>query len=346
MAKHSKFTRQHLAQIGFGSQMRIRRIPGTRVRRIHSLSREARHRLLCVEFSLRYSVALAVDAFQVSRATVYRWRKRFNPHDLRSLEPRSRRPRRTRWKQWSASDEELILRLRRTHPGFGKLRLHLLAREAGVMISPSTVGRMLTSLMRRNLLPVSRRVRQVRRRQARPHAIRRPLGTPPPTVPGDLLQLDTMHLRANTGQQRRQFTAIDVVSRWAVLGIRAQATAGTARDFLTDVLAQMPFPVRAIQIDGGSEFMGAFEDACQEAGIALYVLPPRSPKLNGIVERLHGTCRREFWDYYRGSWDLPGMQTALQEWNQTYTTVRPHTSLGLLTPHQWLHQSAVSYVSS
>lgn len=346
MAKHSNFNRRQLVQIGFGSQMRVRRIPGTRVPRLHSLSPEARQRLLCVEFSYRHSVTLAVDAFNVSRATVYRWRKRFNPHDLRSLEPRSRRPHRTRWKQWSPADEQLVLRLRQAHPGMGKFRLHLLANSEGRYISPSTIGRMLTSLMRRNLLPVSRRVRQIRRRQARPHAIRRLPGTPPPTAPGDLIQLDTMHLRSSSGQQRRQFTAIDVVSRSAILGIRVQATAGTARAFLVDLLRSMPFPIRAIQVDGGSEFMGEFEEACQEAGIILYILPPRSPKLNGIVERLNGTCRREFWDYYRGPWDLPSLQTALQEWNITYTTVRPHSSLGFLTPEQWLIRSGVSYVSN
>jgi putative transposase len=47
----------------------------------------------------------------------------------------------------------------------------------------------------------------------------------------------------------------------------------------------MPFPIAAIQVDGGAEFMAEFETACQQRGLVLYVLPPKSPKLNGAVER-------------------------------------------------------------
>jgi len=53
------------------------------------------------------------------------------------------------------------------------------------------------------------------------------------------------------------------------------------------------FQVKAIQVDGGSEFMAEFESECARLGLALYVLPPRSPKLNGCVERLNRTFRNE-----------------------------------------------------
>ncbi|MBC7217666.1 MAG: hypothetical protein H5U36_05860, partial [Candidatus Caldatribacterium sp.] len=54
-------------------------------------------------------------------------------------------------------------------------------------------------------------------------------------------------------------------------------TAGLAREFLEELLTKSPFPVRGIQVDGGSEFYGEFEEACREYGIELFVLPPRSP---------------------------------------------------------------------
>ena len=63
-----------------------------------------------------------------------------------------------------------------------------------------------------------------------------------------------MHLRPRPGLERRQFTAIDVTSRLAVLSVRSGATAGTARNHLADLIARMPLPIRAIQVDGGSEF--------------------------------------------------------------------------------------------
>ncbi len=45
-----------------------------------------------------------------------------------------------------------------------------------------------------------------------------------------------------------------------------------------------------IQVDGGSEFMGDFEDECAERKPPLKVLPPHSPELNGVVERTNRTA--------------------------------------------------------
>jgi transposase InsO family protein len=98
----------------------------------------------------------------------------------------------------------------------------------------------------------------------------------------------------------------------------------------------MPFPVQAIPVDGGSEFMAAFETACQVRGIAVYVLPPRSPTLNGRVERLNGTSRREFWEGYDGALDLPSLTTALRRFETQYHTERPHQALGYATPAAFL----------
>ena len=73
------------------------------------------------------------------------------------------------------------------------------------------------------------------------------------------------------------------------------------RAILDAIVERMPFPVKAIQVDGGSESQGEFEDACRQRGILLFVLPPHSPKLNGYVERAHRTRVEEFYDFYDGS---------------------------------------------
>ncbi len=178
------------------------------------------------------------------------------------------------------------------------------------------------------------------------YATRLPKDKRQPTEPGALIQLDTMHLRPLPGVERRQFTAIDVVSRVAVVGVRSRATAGTATAFLDELVDRMPVPVQAIQVDGGSEFMAGFETACRDRGIALYVLPPRSPKLNGRVERLNGTSRREFWECYDGGLDLPTLQQELRDWEATYNTIRPHQALGYETPHAFLRSKKFSDVSN
>ena len=49
--------------------------------------------------------------------------------------------------------------------------------------------------------------------------------------------------------------------------------------------------------------MAEFEAECQDEGIALWALPPHSPKLNGgcplgRIERMNRTFREEGWECY------------------------------------------------
>jgi len=84
------------------------------------------------------------------------------------------------------------------------------------------------------------------------------------------------------------------VSRWDVLEIYSQATATTATRFLDALQARCPFAIRAIQVDGGRQFMAGFEEACRERRIRLFVLPPRPPKLNACMERANRPIPRSF----------------------------------------------------
>ncbi len=127
-------------------------------------------------------------------------------------------------------------------------------------------------------------------------------------------------------------TARDVVSRWDVIQAHTRATAFTAAQFLDTLLLRMPFPVRALQVDGGSEF----EQLCQQRGLRLFVLPPRSPKLNGAVERANRTHTEEFYQVTACSLEMKKLNRELRQWEKIYNIVRPHQSLGYLTPQQFL----------
>ena len=63
--------------------------------------------------------------------------------------------------------------------------------------------------------------------------------------------------------------------RWDVLEAPSRAAAPTAAAFLSTLQARMPFSIRAVQVDGGSELAAAFEQACQQLGLRLFVLPRR-----------------------------------------------------------------------
>ncbi len=100
----------------------------------------------------------------------------------------------------------------------------------------------------------------------------------------------------------------------------------------------MPFPVKAIQVDGGAEFETIFEEKCQRRNIKLVVLPPRSPKLHGAVERAYRTHTEEFYEVTEGSFDLSELKDELLQWERVYNTVRPHQAPGYVTPLKFLEQ--------
>ena len=267
----------------------------------------------------------------------YRWKGRYNSRDLRSLEERSHRPRRLRKPTWSRELALAVLHLREQYPRWGKDKLVVRIRDRGWQVSTSMVGRILSSLKARGVLrePLRSTISTRKRLWRRPYAVRKPKGYGV-KEPGDLVQVDTLDVRPLPGMVLKHFTARDVVSRWDVVEAHTRATANTSATFLNAVLDRRPFPVHAIQVDGGSEFQAGFEEACREQGIRLFVLPPRSPKLNGCVERAQRTHTEEFYEVNDFSLEMAPLNRELLAWERIYNTVRPHQALGYLTPHQFV----------
>ncbi len=307
------------------------------------LSRAARVRLAWMDFYSRCGkVAHTCRHFGISRQTFYRWQRRYDPYDLRTLEERSHCPRRRRQPTWSFPLAEKVLLLRLQFPRWGKDKLAVLLRRQKVAISVSMVGRILTRLKQQGRLvepprsgvPGSRRALRTR-----PYAVRKPKQYAA-SEPGDLVEVDTLDVRPIAGVVFKQFTARDVVSRGDVIQAHPRATAQTAAQFLDTLQHRMPFPIRAVQVDGGSEFAAEFEQACQQRGLHLFVLPPRSPKLNGAVERANRTHTEEFYQVTPCSLEMKKLNRELRHWEKIYNTVRPHQALGYLTPLQFLRQTS------
>jgi transposase InsO family protein len=280
---------------------------------------------------------LATKVFGLSRATLYRWRRRYGPADLTTLESRSRRPRQVRRPQTPVPVVARLCQLRQQYPRWGREKLRILLRREGLTLSGKTIDRVLTRLRATGQLvePPRRAISARRRSVARPYAVRKPRDYAV-RHPGDLLQVDTLDVRPLPGVILKQFTARDVVSRWDVVETYGRATSVTATQFLATLHRRMPMPIRAIQVDGGSEFAAAFEQACQQQGIRLFVLPPHSPQLNGHVERANRTHTEEFYESYTGEFDLSTLRAAQRQWEHTYNAVRPHQALGYLTPAEFL----------
>jgi transposase InsO family protein len=106
---------------------------------------------------------------------------------------------------------------------------------------------------------------------------------------------------------------------------------------MLDTIAQrMPITPKVIQVDGGSEFKAVFEKACAQRGIRLFVLPPHSPKLNGMVERMNRTSREEIYDLGLDfTLNIEEHNQLLEEQDHIYNHIRPHEALGLRTPDEY-----------
>ena len=276
---------------------------------------------------------------RVSRASLYRWRSRLRKGGPKGLETKSRRPHRIRKPMWNPELVESVLELREMYPGWGKDKLKVLLGRSGWKTSSSAVGRILVDLKRRGLLhePPKGLVKYKKRRPSRKYAIRKPKEYPV-EQPGDLVQVDTLDVHPLDTAAVKHFTARDVISRWDVLEVHQRATAKTASEFLDTLLARMPFKVKAIQVDGGSEYRAGFEEACHQLGLKLFVLPPRSPKLNGRVERAHRTHLEEFYAVIPDSAQVDKLNIALYKWERVYNHIRPHQALDYLTPAEYIQK--------
>ncbi len=306
-------------------------------RHLDELSAGARRRLKWFDWHAAHgkNVSKTCRHFSISRQTFYRWQRRYKPWDLTTLEDRPSRPKKRRQRTWATAQVLAVQELRERYPRWGKAKLCVLLVRRGIRLSVSMVGRILRYLKQSGKLKEPRRRSLAQRRQwQRPYATRKPREYSP-RQPGDLIQLDTLDVRLG-GEVFKQFTAVDGVSRFCVLSLASNATARLAVRALDAIVARMPFVVRAVQVDGGSEFMAEFEQACKERGLLLFELPPRSPQ----AQRPGGTPQPHL---PRGTLRLqhrrPDRRFPYPRTQPLRTHLQPHPpALGYLTPAEYLVQ--------
>jgi len=128
-----------------------------------------------------------------------------------------------------------------------------------------------------------------------------------------------------------QFTAIDDCSRYLVAGLARRRTAAATLAFLDQVLDEMPFAIQRVQTDRGTEFFAeAVRRQLMAETIRFRPVPPRSPHLNGKVERVQRTVLEEFWPTVDAK--APGITNRLAEWVHRYNWDRQHEALNGSTP--------------
>lgn len=275
---------------------------------------------------------------KTSRASYYRWKKRYKIDVFDGLESLSKRPHNLRPSCKTKELVDLVLLIRQKHPLFGKNKITtILKREYNVTISTSTVGRILKDLIKKNRIKYGSfytRKYEPKPRIFNKHAQRLPKGLKS-NKPGELIEIDHMTIKLDDGRIVKHFQAICPITRYVVSRAYRDASSHRAKHFLSFLKDKLPFPILSIQVDGGSEFMGEFEQACRSNEFPLYVLPPRMPKMNAFVERVNGTVKSEFYRLYDKSNKLEIINHHLEHYNHFYNNYRPHYGLQGSTPMEY-----------
>jgi len=288
----------------------------------------------------RVSDKLAHEMAGISRSTYYR-HKAILQKLAKGITPPSKNPKHVNKPRWGESEKQSVLGIRRANPTYGKEKIAIiLRRDFGLAISESTVGRILKYLMIKGVITKSpSALRLKKKRNFKSHARAWTFKDYKIMRLGERVQIDHMTVSKN-GVTVKHFQAWERKSKHIAAGVYSNAKASSAKRFLLDFAKQAPFSIESIQVDGGSEFMAEFEDACAELGIPLIVLPPKKPEYNGGVERGNRTFREEFYnraDLLEDS--VRGIQAALNKAVTKYNTYRPHRSLNGLTPMQYIQSN-------
>jgi transposase InsO family protein len=292
------------------------------------------------------SVTAACQEAGISRTVFYRWRQRFERYGADGLHPRRHQAKRGRPPVLPPHTERLIVGVALAWPtwGAGRLAAHL-AQQGLARVPPSTLQRCLRRVglgTRRQRLAVlevhsatqglltertQRALQQARsgyRHVAAEH-------------PGELVCVDTFYLGKLKGVGKVwQVTACDAACSYGVAAVlprlSAQACAAFLRTALLPVYRRAGWPLQRILTDGGTEFKGAFAQACRDLGIRHTRTKPRHAWTNGFVERLQGTLLQEHWRiqfrrrYFTSRRQL---QKSLEAFLRFYNTQRPHSGYRL-----------------
>ena len=284
------------------------------------------HKWTVLEYSQACrTVAEACREFGVPRSTFYGWKKAFDEGGKAGL-ARKKPIALNHPRKLAPNVVDQILHLR-TEYKLGPERITwYLERYHGIKTSVSTVYR---TLVRNDMrcLPKNSPRRAIHTRRYSKE------------VPGHHIQVDVkfVSLRNLEGKRVRrfQYTAIDDATRIRALKIYPRHTQQNAIKFIDYVIEKFPFRIHTIRTDRGHEFQAQFHWHVEDKGMRHVYIKPRSPQLNGKVERSHRTEQEEFYQLLTYTDDVD-LNKKLAAWERFYNLDRPHGAFKGKTPYEAL----------
>lgn len=208
---------------------------------------------------------------------------------------------------------------------FGYRRLGLMLRREGIVVNHKRVYRIYRDF-----------ALQLRPRRKR--GVRFVRGNDIPAVmrPGERWSVDFVHDRLATGRAFRSFTIIDDFSRECIALELDFSFSGTRLAQIFNRIANTRSLPEIIKSDNGPELTsGKLLEWSGNAGVDWHFIEPGKPNQNGTVESFNGRLRDELLNEHAFA-TIFHARSAAERWRIDYNEQRPHTTLGGMTPAEFL----------
>ncbi len=224
-----------------------------------------------------------------------------------------------------------IKRLAGKHPRYGYRFIHAMLPRRGFTVNLKRVHRLWKELGLRR--PV--RLRKPRKLGPKPGSSANSCTQQPARFKNDVWTCDFIHDRTLEGGPLKWLTLEDEYTRECLVLHAARSITGPeVRRIVARVVGRRGAPTR-IRSDNGSEFVcEALVGWLPGVGAKSIPVAAGSPWENGYIESFHSRVRDEFLE--REEFESEADAREKGRWyRREYNTIRPHSSLGYMTPQEY-----------
>lgn len=298
----------------------------------------------------RKPVGIVADRFGVNRSTIWRWHQKWLVQNQDKQLENYNRPSRTpgkifRWNNVRWDIPSLSAAPKHPHMLPEELKQLVLDVRDQLKRCAEVVWYHINSVLciRISLSSVRRILKQNgRMKKPKYHKNRHYKGIPRPKVlsPGDLVEIDTIHLFNPISKQKRYiYTVIDLYTRMAYARVYKELKPINSLNTILEAEQYFGFKFKMVQSDNGLEFARYFETRLESKGIKIRHTRLGRPNDNAHIERFNRTIQEECTgNYYLESEPLKKMDDKILSYIDFYNYHRIHLSISYRTPAEMLHR--------
>lgn len=298
----------------------------------------AKFRLHVLGHYYKYGWEPTVEAFKIGKSTLYDWKKRYeiSGKALLSLVPKKTRPKKVRQMTTDWRLVQFIREFREQQGNIGREKIKIFLDEYASELGIDSIShRTISKVIKRKHLFFDPPKRAKRKNKFSRDRTRK---SPKDKKPG-YVEIDSVVVYIDTN--RHNFICcIDIYTKFAHVRKVKTLSSKQAKITFQEFQGHSPHKVHTVQTDNGSEFFKTFHQYLEAEEIKHQFIYPKSPKINGVVERFNRTIQEEFINrndeiYF----DLEAFQVKLTGYLDWYNNKRPHASLGYLSPIQFINNN-------